>query len=91
MPTESNRPWYISSSGSGELSRTVKGFFTAGTVTTIVLVLQFLGVDITTAEANTIVEQVTGIIAEVGIFLGMLYGLYGSIMKIVNKTADKEL
>lgn len=81
--------WYMSSSNSKELARTVKGFFAVGVISAIVIFLSIIGYDITELEIQGIVDALANLIASIGILGGSIYGLYGAIMKVVNKIKNK--
>lgn len=86
---ENKRPWYLSSSNAKNLSRTVKGFFTVGIVTAIVGAVEvFFGVSLLEADINAITDAFSQVIVAIGFLGGAIYGLFGAIMKVVNKFRD---
>ena len=75
----------MSSSDADKLSRTIKGFFTVGVITTIVFIFNSLGVGLANADINGLVDGVTTIISVIGILGAAIYGFYGALMKVINK------
>jgi len=72
--------WWLSSKKTGELSRTVRGYFTVGIVS---LIASLLGVEVT--DINGLLDSLEGLAVAGAGLAGALYGTYGAIMKIVNR------
>jgi hypothetical protein len=72
--------WWLSSKKTGELARTVRGYFTVGVVA---LIASLLGVEVT--DVNGLLDSLEGLAVAGAGLAGAVYGTYGAIMKIVNR------
>lgn len=79
------RKWWLSSKKTGELSRTVRGYFTVGVVS---LIASLLGVEVT--DINTLLDSLEGLAVAGAGLAGSVYGTYGAIMKIVNRFTKED-
>lgn len=80
-----NNKWFVSSTGSGDLSLTIKGLLTA-LIPLIIIAASFLGYQITDADVQVWIVAVTS-------FISTALTLYGLIRKLYNafKTKNTEV
>lgn len=77
--------WWNSSKDAKKLSLTVRGFFTVGIISVIVIVLGFAGVDIDATDIESLLDSIQGVIIGIGSLGGAVMILYGGLRKIFNK------
>jgi len=77
--------WFNSSADAKKLGLMVRGFFTAGLITTIVLILGFLGLDIDATDIDSLLDSFQGALVAFASLVSGVMILYGAIRKIVIK------
>jgi hypothetical protein len=65
------KKWFLSSTGSGDLSLTIKGLL-VGLLPLIMAVIQLTGHDIAQGQVEEFITAVTGAIASIAVVLGMV-------------------
>lgn len=80
--------WWNSSKDAKQLSLTIKGFFTGGVITAIVLVMGLLGIDIEASDINSLLDSFEGVlvgfaglVSAVMVFYGVARKIYFKIIK----------
>jgi len=81
--------WYNSSKDAEKLSLTVKGFFSAGVLTAIILVLKALGINLELSDLEDLLDSVTGVIVAIGGLGSAIMILYGAVRRIYLKIIKK--
>lgn len=81
--------WYNSSADAKKLGLTVRGFFTAGVIAAIVLVVGFFGIDIDVTDIDSLINSLEGVVVGIAGLVSAVMILIGGLRKIYNKITKK--
>lgn len=81
--------WYNSSADAEKLGLTVRGFFTFGIITGLVVVLGFFGLDIDVADIESLLDSFQGALVAFASAVASIMVLYGVIRKFYYKIVKK--